>query len=115
MSNVKFRGSGVALITPFKNDRSIDFDALGKLIDYCINGGIEYLVSLGTTGESVNLTKEEKREVLEFTVKYANGRVPVVAGFGGNSTHAVIKDIEAFHFNGVDAVLSVSPYYNKPT
>src|SRR6218665_2343726 len=106
MSNVKFRGSGVALITPFKNDRSIDFDALGKLIDYCISGGIEYLVSLGTTGESVNLSKEEKLEVLNFTISHTNGRVPVVAGFGGNSTHAVLKDIENFHFNGIDAILS---------
>lgn len=115
MANSKFKGSGVALVTPFKKDGSVDFDALGKLIDYCIEGGIEYLVSLGTTGESVNLTKEEKRDVLDFTVKYSSGRVPVVAGFGGNSTHAVVKDIEAYHFSGVDAVLSVSPYYNKPT
>lgn len=115
MANSKFRGSGVALVTPFKKDRSVDFDALAKLIDYCINGGIEYLVSLGTTGESVNLSKEEKSEVLNFTISHTNGRVPVVAGFGGNSTHAVLKDIEAFHFNGIDAILSVSPYYNKPT
>lgn len=115
MAHSKFRGSGVALVTPFKKDGSIDFDALGKLIDFCINGGIEYLVSLGTTGESVNLTKEEKRDVLDFTVKHTNGRVPVVAGFGGNSTLSVLKDIEAYHFNGIDAILSVSPYYNKPT
>jgi 4-hydroxy-tetrahydrodipicolinate synthase len=115
MAHSKFRGSGVALVTPFKKDGSIDFDALGKLIDFCINGGIEYLVSLGTTGESVNLTKEEKRDVLDFTVKHTDGRVPVVAGFGGNSTLSVLKDIEAYHFNGIDAILSVSPYYNKPT
>lgn len=115
MAHSKFRGSGVALVTPFKKDGSIDFDALEKLIDFCINGGIEYLVSLGTTGESVNLTKEEKRDVLDFTVKHTNGRVPVVAGFGGNSTLSVLKDIEAYHFNGIDAILSVSPYYNKPT
>lgn len=115
MANSKFRGSGVALVTPFKKEGSIDFDALGRLIDFCINGGIEYLVSLGTTGESVNLTKEEKRDVLDYTVKHTNGCVPVVAGFGGNSTLSVLKDIEAYHFNGIDAILSVSPYYNKPT
>jgi 4-hydroxy-tetrahydrodipicolinate synthase len=115
MAISKFKGSGVALATPFKKDQSVDFEALGKLIDYCISGGIEYVVSLGTTAESVNLSKEEKLDFLNFTIKHTNGRVPVVAGFGGNSTHAVLKDIEAFHFNGIDAVLSVSPYYNKPT
>lgn len=115
MTISKFRGSGVALATPFKKDHSVDFEALGKLIDYCISGGIEYLVSLGTTGESVTLSKEEKVEVLDFTVNYTNGRVPVVAGFGGNDTRSVLKHIEEYHFNGIDAVLSVSPYYNKPT
>lgn len=115
MSYQAFRGSGVALVTPFTAKGEIDFNGLGKLIDYCIGGGIQYLVSLGTTGESVNLSKEEKVAVLDFTVEHTMGRVPIVAGFGGNSTHQLIKEIGAFHFNGIDAILSVSPYYNKPT
>jgi len=115
MSYQAFRGSGVALVTPFNAKGEIDFKGLGKLIDYCIDGGIQYLVSLGTTGESVNLSKEEKVAVLDFTIEHTMGRVPIVAGFGGNSTHQLIKEISAFHFNGIDAILSVSPYYNKPT
>lgn len=115
MIREKLRGSGVALVTPFKANGDIDYNGLGKLIDHCINGGIEYLVALGTTGESATLSKEEKLEVLNFTISHNKGRVPVVAGFGGNDTRAIIKDIEGFHFNGVDAILSVSPYYSKPT
>lgn len=109
------RGSGVALVTPFNADGSIDFNGLGKLIDYCFEGGINYLVSLGTTGESVNLSKDEKRAVLDFTIKHNNGRLPVVAGFGGNNTTELLKEIQSNNFDGIDAVLSVSPYYNKPT
>ncbi|MBK7147780.1 MAG: 4-hydroxy-tetrahydrodipicolinate synthase [Bacteroidetes bacterium] len=115
MIQSKLRGTGVALVTPFNQDGSVDFAGLERLINYCIEGGVEYLVSLGTTGESVNLDKEEKREVLNFTIEKNGGRVPLVAGFGGNSTHQVIKDLQQYHFKGVDAVLSVSPYYNKPT
>lgn len=115
MLQQKLKGTGVALVTPFKANGHLDFNGLGKLIDHCINGGVEYLVSLGTTGESATQSKEEKLEVLNFTIAHNKGRVPVIAGFGGNDTHAVIKDIEAFHFNGVDAILSVSPYYSKPT
>lgn len=115
MIQSKLRGTGVALVTPFNSTGDVDYAALEKLIDFNIKGGVEYLVSLGTTGESVNLTKEEKLEVLNFTIEKNAGRVPVVAGFGGNSTREVISDIEKFHFKGVDAILSVSPYYNKPT
>ena len=115
MIQEKLKGSGVALVTPFKANGAVDYDGLGKVIDHSINGGIEYMVSLGTTGESATLSKEEKLEVLNFTIIHTKGRVPVVAGFGGNDTHAVIKDIEHFHFTGVDAILSVSPYYSKPT
>lgn len=115
MIQSKLRGTGVALITPFNSKGEIDFPGLEKLIDHCISGGVEYLVSLGTTGESVSLSKEEKLDVLNFTIEKNAGRVPLVAGFGGNSTHGVIKDIEQFHFKGVDAILSVSPFYNKPT
>jgi len=115
MIQEKLKGSGVALVTPFKANGDVDFNGLGKLIDHCINGGIEYLVSLGTTGESATLSKEEKMEVLDYTIEYNKGRVPIVAGFGGNDTRAIIKDIEGFHFKGIDAILSVSPYYSKPT
>jgi 4-hydroxy-tetrahydrodipicolinate synthase len=115
MIQKKLKGSGVALVTPFKANGDVDFNGLGKLIDHCINGGIEYLVSLGTTGESATLSKEEKLEILNYTIEYNKGRVPLVAGFGGNDTRAVIKDIEGFHFKGIDAILSVSPYYSKPT
>lgn len=115
MIQKQLRGTGVALVTPFNQKGEIDYAGLENLINHCINGGVEYLVSLGTTGESATLSKEEKIKVLEFTIEKNAGRVPVVAGFGGNDTRAVIKDLENFHFKGVDAVLSVSPYYNKPS
>jgi len=115
MTRSKLRGTGVALVTPFNAKGQIDYNGLEKLINFCVDGGVEYLVSLGTTGESVNLSKEEKHEILNFTIEKNAGRLPIVAGFGGNSTHQVIQDMEQYHFNGVDAILSVSPYYNKPT
>jgi 4-hydroxy-tetrahydrodipicolinate synthase len=108
-------GTGVALITPFKKDLSIDFEALANIIAHCIDGGIEYLVALGTTGESVTLTKEEKKKVYAFIAQQAAGKVPVVAGIGGNNTQEVIDTLKAFDFSGFDGILSVSPYYNKPT
>ncbi len=108
-------GTGVALITPFKKDLSIDFDALANIIAHCIDGGIEYLVALGTTGESVTLSKEEKKKVYAFIAQQAAGKVPVVAGIGGNNTQEVIDTLKGFDFTGYDGILSVSPYYNKPT
>ncbi|MCP4438996.1 MAG: 4-hydroxy-tetrahydrodipicolinate synthase [Aureispira sp.] len=113
MTNI-FRGTGVALVTPFK-DGQVDYDALARLIEHCINGGLDYLVSLGTTGESVTLSKKEKIEVLDFTVRQAAGRVKIVGGFGGNNTADVIESIKNYHFEGVDGILSVSPAYSKPT
>jgi 4-hydroxy-tetrahydrodipicolinate synthase len=115
MIQEKLKGSGVALVTPFKSNGDVDYPALGRLIDHCINGGINYLVSLGTTGESATLSKDEKMEVLAYTIEHNKSRVPLVAGFGGNDTRAVIADIEQFHFKGIEAILSVSPYYSKPT
>lgn len=111
----QFKGTGVALVTPFHSNGSIDFDGLEKLINYNIDGGVEYLVSLGTTGESATLSTEEKHQVLDFTVKVVEGRVPLVAGFGGNDTAALIESIKGYHFDGYSAILSASPYYNKPT
>jgi 4-hydroxy-tetrahydrodipicolinate synthase len=111
----KFYGTGVAAVTPFHTDGSVDYAGLGKLIDYLIDGGIEYIVSLGTTGESATLSKEEKKAVWAFTAEKVNKRVGLVAGIGGNYTQEVIDQIKHFETNGYDAILSVSPYYNKPT
>ncbi|TAL63124.1 MAG: 4-hydroxy-tetrahydrodipicolinate synthase [Bacteroidetes bacterium] len=110
----KFRGTGVALVTPFDKNGNVDFHSLENVINHVIKGGVEYVVSLGTTGETPALTSDEKVAVVKHTIKTANKRVPVVAGIGGNSTQEVINTIKKFDFKGVDAVLSVSPYYNKP-
>lgn len=115
MENKMFRGLGVALITPFKNDKSIDFDALSRLIDFQIANGTDYIVILGTTAETPTLTEEEKAEVVCFAVNKINGRVPIVMGFGGNDTAKLVKKLNVTDFSGVDAILSVTPYYNKPT
>ena len=109
------KGTGVALVTPFKKDKSIDFAALENLIDIQIAGGLDYLVSLGTTGESVVLSDEEKMEVFNCTVNKVNGRVPIVIGIGGSDTAAVIKSFGKFDLTKVVAILSVTPYYNKPS
>ncbi len=110
----KFYGTGVALVTPFNTDREVDFTGLKNLINHQIDGGVEYLVSLGTTGESATLTKEEKKAVWEFTAETVAGRVPLIAGIGGNDTNEVVKCIQQFNISGYEAILSVSPYYNKP-
>ena len=111
----KLKGTGIALITPLNENFSIDFNSLEKLINYTIDGGVDFLVVLGTTGESATLTKEEKKEVVTFCKKINNGRLPIVLGIGGNNTFALIEEIKSTDFEGIDAVLSVSPYYNKPT
>jgi 4-hydroxy-tetrahydrodipicolinate synthase len=111
----KFHGTGVALVTPFNADGSVDYDGLKKLINYQIDGKVEYLVSLGTTGESATLNKEEKKKIWAYTAEINNGRLPLVAGIGGNDTAAIIAEIKDFDHAGYDAVLSASPYYNKPT
>lgn len=110
-----FKGTGVALVTPFHEDGTIDFESLAKVIEHDIKGGVEYLVSLGTTGETATLNNEEKLQVLRFTAEVVNNRVPLVAGFGGNDTRELLQAIKAFDFEGYDGLLSASPYYNKPT
>lgn len=110
-----FKGTGVALVTPFHDDQSIDFQSLKNLIDHVISGGVDYLVVLGTTGEAATLTSEEKKQVLKACLEYNAGRVPLVLGIGGNNTQAVIQEIQNTDFYGVAAILSVSPYYNKPS
>jgi 4-hydroxy-tetrahydrodipicolinate synthase len=109
------KGTGVAAVTPFTANNHIDFDALGHLIDHLINGGVEYIVSMGTTGETPVLSKEEKKSIISFTFAHVNGRVPVVVGVGGNSTQEVIADLQYFPLEQATAVLSASPYYNKPS
>ncbi len=111
----KFSGVGVALVTPFNTDHSIDYHSLEHLIEHTINGGVDYLVVLGTTGESATLSESERAEVLRFCVKCAAGRTPIVYGHGGNNTRSLIEAFDRLDLNGVDALLSVSPYYNKPT
>jgi 4-hydroxy-tetrahydrodipicolinate synthase len=110
----KFRGTGVAIVTPFKNDSSIDFAALGRVVNHVINGGVNYIVVMGTTGESVTLTKDEKKAVISYVVEVTDSRVPLVIGIGGNSTQEVINCIRHSNLTGVDGILSVAPYYNKP-
>jgi len=111
----KFHGTGVAVVTPFKADGSVDFDGLKSLINYLIDGKVEYLVSLGTTGEASTLSKDEKKKIWAFTAEVNDGRLPLVAGIGGNDTAAITESIKAFEANGYSAILSASPYYNKPT
>lgn len=111
----KFKGTGVAIVTPFKNDSSIDFSALGRVIDHIIKGGINYIVVMGTTGESVTLTKDEKQAIISFVLEAVDNRVPLMIGIGGNNTQEAINSIRQTDLAGVDALLSVVPYYNKPT
>ncbi|SFD29200.1 4-hydroxy-tetrahydrodipicolinate synthase [Algibacter pectinivorans] len=113
--NNKFVGTGVALVTPFNSDLSIDHKALANIVNYNIDNGTDYLVICGTTAESVTLTKQEKKEVIATISKANNGRLPLVLGIGGNNTMGVIEEINTTDLSGIDAILSVSPYYSKPT
>ena len=108
-------GTGVAMVTPFNKSNNIDYPALSRLIEYLINGQVDFLVSMGTTGENATLSQEEKIDLLAFTKKKINGRLPLVLGLGGNNTNGVIKQLNLFDMDGVDALLSVSPSYNKPS
>jgi len=110
-----FKGVGVALITPFQEDGSIDFSSLEKLVNHQINNGTDYLVVQGTTGESATLTSDEKKAVLDFIVEINNKRLPIVLGIGGNNTSAVVDTLKNTDLSKVDGILSVSPYYNKPS
>ncbi|MBA3901146.1 MAG: 4-hydroxy-tetrahydrodipicolinate synthase, partial [Bacteroidetes bacterium] len=110
----KLTGTGVAIVTPFHKDGSVDFNALGKLVEHLITGGVEYLVVLGTTGESVTLNKNEKVAVVNHVVETADKRVPIVMGLGGSNTQEILHSMADFDFDGIEAILSVSPYYSKP-
>jgi 4-hydroxy-tetrahydrodipicolinate synthase len=111
----KFKGTGVAIVTPFKNDLSIDFAALGRVVSHVIEGGVNYIVAMGTTGESATLTRDEKKAIITYVAEVIDGRVPLVVGIGGNNTQEVINTIRQTNLTNVDGILSVAPYYNKPT
>lgn len=111
----KIEGTGVALVTPFTANEEVDFPALEKLVNHVIDGGVDYLVALGTTGESVTLTKSEKIAVLEKIKEVAGGRVPIVLGHGGNNTKVLIESLNEYDLEGISAILSVTPAYNKPS
>lgn len=111
----KLVGMGVALVTPFKPDFSVDYPALERLVDFQINNGTDYLVVLGTTGENPTLTREEKEQIVDTVVRVNDGRVPIVVGIGGNNTMAIVEQIRNTDFSRIDAILSVAPYYNKPS
>jgi 4-hydroxy-tetrahydrodipicolinate synthase len=110
-----FKGTGVALVTPFLADGQVDYASLEQLIEHCIGGGIDFLVSLGTTGETATLSEKEQSEVLDFTIQTNRYRLPIVVGMGGNDTKKLVQQVKNQNFDGIDAILSVSPYYNKPT
>ena len=110
-----FKGLGIALITPFKEDGSVDYDALIRLVDYQLNNGADFFCILATTGETPTLTREEKQKIKDLVVEYVQARVPILIGFGGNNTAAVVEELKTADFKGIDGVLSVCPYYNKPS
>ena len=110
-----FTGAGVALITPFNEDMSVDYSALERLVENQISGGIDYLVVLGTTGETPALSDEEKKEIVRFVIEKNAGRLKIVVGIGSNNTLGLVQSIQNYNFEGIDAILSVTPYYNKPT
>ncbi len=115
MISNKITGMGVALVTPFKEDESIDFDALARVVEHQIKNGTDYLVVCGTTAETPTLSESEKDEIARFVLQVNAGRIPVVIGVGGNNTRAVVEKLKTHDYSGFDAILSVTPYYNKPS
>lgn len=115
MDSFSLSGLGVALITPFREDKSIDYEALGRVTEYIIKGGADFIVVLGTTGETPSLSQSEKEEIKEFVKKRNDGRVPLVLGVGGNNTAALVEELRNLNEEGFSAILSVVPYYNKPS
>lgn len=110
-----FKGLGIALVTPFKLDGSVDYEALKRLLDYQIKNGADFLCILATTGETPTLTAEEKKNIKELVIERAGGKLPILMGCGGNNTRAVVEELQTGDFSGIDGVLSVCPYYNKPS
>jgi 4-hydroxy-tetrahydrodipicolinate synthase len=115
LAHMIFQGTGVALVTPFNTDGSIDYNAFSNLIEYVIAGGVDFLVALGTTAETPTLTTTEKKDILQFVIDKNNQRKPLVVGIGGNNTQEIIDTIQAYPTKDIDGILSVVPYYNKPS
>jgi len=115
MANIDLCGMGVALITPFKEDESVDYEALIRMVDYLVDNETDFIVALGTTAETITLSDEEKKEVTRIIVERVDSRIPIVLGIGGNCTQRILKQIEFAGLKGIDAILSVVPYYNKPS
>ncbi len=115
MAQINLKGMGVALITPFNDNQTIDYQALGRLIEFQIQNGTDYLVILGTTAETPTLSADEKKQIVDFIVERVQGRIPIVLGCGGNNTLEVVNKLKTEEFRGIDAILSVVPYYNKPS
>lgn len=115
MPEKRFKGTGVALVTPFTEKLEVDYDALSRLVEHVIAGGVDFLVALGTTAETPTLTSEEKKSILKHIVAVNGRRLPLVCGIGGNDTRDILLNFESYPLDGVDAILSVSPYYNKPS
>ena len=115
MARINLKGMGVALITPFKKDKTVDYDALARLLEYQIKNGVDYLVALGTTAETATLSSNERKQVKTFIVERVAGRVPLVIGIGGNNTMALVEELKMSDLSAFSAVLSVVPYYNKPS
>lgn len=115
MADINLKGMGVALITPFKEDESVDYDGLCRMVDYQLQNGTDYLVVLGTTAETATLTESEKKDVVNMIVSKVKGQIPIVLGVGGNCTRSVVERLKNDDFTGIDAVLSVTPFYNKPS
>ena len=114
MKKSAFTGTGVALVTPFKKDDSIDFRALTNVVEHVIKNGVEFLVALGTTGETPVLSSVEQSEIIQHVKQVNAGRLPLVVGMGGNNTRQMMDRIESADFDGIDAILTASPYYSKP-
>jgi 4-hydroxy-tetrahydrodipicolinate synthase len=115
MGHINLKGMGVALITPFQKNGDVDYPALSRLVDYQLQNSTDYLVVLGTTAETPTLTGTEQKEILQLVVNKVKGRIPIVLGVGGNNTRAVVEKLQSDDFTGIDAILSVVPYYNKPS
>ena len=115
MSRINLKGMGVAMITPFNEDESVDYNALSHLVDYQIQNGTDYLVVLGTTAETPTLTEDEKHNILDLITSKVNGKIPLILGAGGNNTRKLVEDLKKNNFTGIDGILSVVPYYNKPS
>ena len=115
MADFQLKGLGVALVTPFKTDKSVDFEALRTMVEYVVTGGVDYIVVLGTTGETPVLSPEEKAQIRETIIEVNAGRIPLVLGVGGNNTNGVVNELKTADFKGFSAILSVVPFYNKPS